>query len=46
VTVLAILAAACLAWGLCAALVVALADRDGTLHHLLDLLHRLGGNRA
>jgi hypothetical protein len=46
VTVLAILAAACLAWGLCAALVVALADRDGTLHHLLALLHHIGDHRG
>jgi hypothetical protein len=41
-----ILAAACLTWGLCAALVVALADRDGSLHHLLNLLHHHGGPRA
>jgi hypothetical protein len=46
VTVLAILAAACLAWGLCAALVVAATDRDGTLHHLLALLHHIGDHRA
>lgn len=44
-TVLAILAACSFAWGIGALLVVAITDRDGTLHHLLDLLHRHGGTR-
>jgi hypothetical protein len=46
VTVLVILAAACLAWGLPAMAVVAFLDGRHRIAHLLDLLHHLGGNRA
>lgn len=40
-----IFSAACFAWGIGALLVVATTDRDGTLDHLLALLHRHGGTR-
>lgn len=41
-----ILSAACFAWGMCALLVVAATDEDGTLHHLIDLLHHIGDHRG
>ena len=45
-TVLAIFAAACLAWGLGALLVVVALDGRHRIAHLLNLLHHHGGNRA
>ena len=43
---LIILSAACLIWGLGAALVVAICDEDGRIAHLLSLLRHLGGTDA
>lgn len=43
---LLIFAAACVAWGLGAALVVAICDEDGRIAHLLTLLRHLGGTDA
>jgi len=42
---LIILSAACLIWGIGAALVVAICDEDGRIAHLLMLLRHLGGTR-